>query len=346
MRTFPCGALSTVTGTSPCGALSRKLAMLAVALVTVLLATACGSQHASSSKPRSVSLVLDFTPNAVHTGIYTAIKRGYDHDQGIDLHVIAPSASTDAIRLLETGRVDFAILDIHDLAIARERGQSIAGILPIVQRPLAAVIAAPAFRNPAQLEGQTVGVSGDPSDVAVLDSVVHGSGGDTAKVKMITIGFNAVADLLAGRVAAATAFWNDEGVTLQRRKPGYHVFRVDNYGAPSYPELVVCASDAFLHAHPDLARALVRTLTRGYDAVIQDPQAGERALESQVSGLDPTLVAAELAKLEPAFTGPEHHFGELDVPLLRRWAAWEQRFGIVKRTPDIATTFDTRFAPR
>src|SRR3984957_19048394 len=323
----------------------RKFGWVTVALLTALLATACGAHHASSSKPRAVSLVLDFTPNAIHAGIYTALQRGYDHDAGIDLHVIVPSASTDAIRLLETGRADFAILDIHDLAIARERGQSIAGILPIVQRPLAAVIAAPRFRDPAQLQGQTVGVSGDPSDLAVLDSVVRGSGGDPAKVKTITIGFDAVADLLAGRVAAATAFWNDEGVTLQRRKPGFHVFRVDDYGAPSYPELIVCASDAFLHAHPDLAQALVRTLTRGYRAVIHNPRAGARALESQVQGLDPTLVAAELAKLVPAFTGPEHRFGEFDRPLLHRWAVWGHRFGIVKRTPDIATTFDTRFAP-
>jgi putative hydroxymethylpyrimidine transport system substrate-binding protein len=323
-----------------------KRALLTAAVLTALLAAACGSQNASSSKTRSVSLVLDFTPNAVHTGIYTALARGYDRAAGIDLHVIVPSASTDAIRLLETGRADFAILDIHDLAIARERGQSIAGILPIVERPLAAVIGAPAIHTPAQLPGQTVGVSGDPSDIAVLDSVVSGSGANPDKVKTITIGFDAVADLLAGRVAAATAFWNDEGVTLQRRQPGFHVFRVDDYGAPSYPELVVCASDAFLNAHPDLARALVHTLTRGYNAVIRDPRAGERALESQVQGLDPTLVAAELAKLEPAFTGPEHRFGVLDQPLLRRWAAWEHRFGIVRRTPDIATTFDTRFAPR
>jgi putative hydroxymethylpyrimidine transport system substrate-binding protein len=324
----------------------RKLAVLAVTLLTVLLATACGASHTSSFKTRSVSLVLDFTPNAVHTGIYTAIERGYDRAAGIHLHVIVPSASTDAIRLLETGRADFAILDIHDLAIARERGQSIAGILPIVEQPLAAVIAAPAFHDPKQLQGQTVGVSGDPSDIAVLDSVVHGSGGDPARIKTITIGFDAVADLLAKRVAAATAFWNDEGVTLERRQPGFHVFRVEDYGAPSYPELVVCASEAFLHAHPDLAQALVRTLTRGYDAVIQNPRAGARALESQVQGLDPTLVAAELAELVPAFTGPEHRFGELDIPLLRRWAVWEHRFGIVTRTPEIAATFDTRFAPR
>jgi putative hydroxymethylpyrimidine transport system substrate-binding protein len=87
----------------------RKLALLALALMTATLVAACGSsQHASSSKTRSVSLVLDFTPNAVHTGIYTAVARGYDHAAGIALHVIVPGASTDAIKLLETGRADFA----------------------------------------------------------------------------------------------------------------------------------------------------------------------------------------------------------------------------------------------
>jgi ABC-type nitrate/sulfonate/bicarbonate transport system substrate-binding protein len=329
----------------------RRLVLLGAALLAAVAVAACGGGHASGSHTSGhastpVSLVLDFTPNAVHAGIYTALERGYDRDAGIDLHVIVPSQSTDAIKLLETGRADFAILDIHDLAIARERGQRIAGILPIVEQPLAAVIAAPSIRDPAQLQGHTVGVTGDPSDTAVLDSVVRGSGGAPGKVKTITIGYDAVADLLAGRVDAATAFWNDEGVTLQRRKPGFHVFRVDRYGAPSYPELVVCASDSFLHARPQLARALVQTLSRGYRAVIGHPQIGIRALESQVQGLDSQLLGAELSALEPAFTGPEHRFGALDIPLLRRWARWEQRFGIVRRVPDLATMFDTRFAPR
>ena len=62
---------------------------------------------------------------------------------GVALHVIVPSQSTDAIRLLLTGRTDFAILDIHDLAIARERGPHIVGVMAIVERPLAAVIAEP-----------------------------------------------------------------------------------------------------------------------------------------------------------------------------------------------------------
>jgi NitT/TauT family transport system substrate-binding protein/putative hydroxymethylpyrimidine transport system substrate-binding protein len=289
--------------------------------------------------------VLDFTPNAVHTGIYETLAHGDDRRAGVQLHVVVPSGSTDSIKLLETGRVNFAILDIHDLAIARERGADIVGVMAIVQRPLAAVIAAPAITSPRRLAGQTVGVTGVPSDTAVLRSVVAGDGGHPARVKTITIGFNAVADLLAGRVAAATAFWNDEGVTLRRHNPAFHVFRVDQYGAPSYPELVVCATGASLRAHPGLARSVVHALVDGYEQVLRNPRAGERALESQVPGLDPELVHAELTALLPSFDQPGGSVGSLDPKRLRAWASWEKRFGIVSRTPDVEATFTQRFLP-
>jgi putative hydroxymethylpyrimidine transport system substrate-binding protein len=314
----------------------------------VLLALAlagCGSSASTSGHPsvRNASLVLDFTPNAVHAGIYSAIVHHRDRDDGIHLKVVVPSATTDSIKLLDTGRVNFAILDIHDLAIARERGADIVGIMAIVQRPLAAVIAAPRIRTPRQLEGQPVGITGVPSDTAVLQSVVAGAGGDPHQVHTITIGFNAVADLLAGRVSAATAFWSDEGVTLARRRPGFHDFRVDDFGAPRYPELVVCATRSTLRHDRTLASDLVQTLVDGYGYTIRHPAGSAADLESAVPGLDPSLVRAQLTALLPAFVG-HGRVGALDPQTLDRWAQWEAKFGIVRRPPNVAATFDPSLA--
>jgi putative hydroxymethylpyrimidine transport system substrate-binding protein len=317
--------------------------LMAICALAAALAGCGADAHSPALSP--ATLVLDFTPNAVHAGIYAALARGYDRAAGVALRVIAPSDTTDAIRLLATGRANFAILDIHDLAIARLRKQGVVGILPIVERPLASVIAQPRVRDPRELAGQTVGVSGAPSDNAVLDSIVSGAGGRPGALHRITIGFNAVSDLLAGRVAAATAFWNDEGVTLARRRPGFHVFRVENYGAPAYPELVLCTSARALKADPALARDTVHALVRGYDATLADPTAAAHALESRVPGLDASLVSAELRGLLPAFRGPGGRFGVLDPTRLNAWAQWEARFGIVKRPPDVATSFDRAFAP-
>jgi putative hydroxymethylpyrimidine transport system substrate-binding protein len=344
------------------GAIRARAVCTCLLAALAVAAAGCGSGASSSTSAtsatktasagapapiRDATLILDFTPNAVHTGIYAALARHYDRDNGVHLHVIAPTATTDSIKLLETGKVNFAILDIHDLAIADESAPThpdIVGIMAIVERPLAAVIAAPDVGSPKALEGKTVGITGVPSDTAVLRSTVAGSGGDPAGVKTITIGFNAVADLLAGRVAGATAFWNDEGVTIQSKRPGFHVFRVDNYGAPSYPELVVCATGSTLRHEPGLARGVVNALVQGYEFTLSHPGQAATDLEREAAGLDPRLVTAQLTALLPAFRAADGRVGTLDPASLAKWATWEARFGIVNHPPDVAQTFDPSYA--
>ena len=64
------------------------------------------------------------------------------------------------------------MLDIHDLAIAREQGADLVAVGALVGKPLAALIAQPDVARPRDLEGRTVGVSGLPSDPAFLKAIV------------------------------------------------------------------------------------------------------------------------------------------------------------------------------
>ena len=317
----------------------------ALALVAVLALTGCGASG-DGAPNQAATLLLDFQPNAVHTGIYTAVDRGYDDALGVNLRIRAPSDSTDAVKLLVSGRTDLAILDIHDLAIARERGRDLVGVMAIVQVPLAAILAQPDVRTPRDLEGRRVGVTGLPSDDAVLRSIVAGAGGDPAKVRATTIGFTAVPSLLTGRVSGATGFWNAEGVALRARRPNLREFRVDDYGAPAYPELVLTVTRATLRDEPDVVGAAVKAIARGYSEVLSDPESAVSTLVDAASGLDRASVTRELDAVSPAFTAGAHTFGELDPSRLRAWARWELRFGIVKRLPDVARAFDGRYVPK
>jgi hypothetical protein len=87
-------------------------------------------------------------------------------------------------------------------------------------------------------------------------------------------------------------------------------------------------------------------LTSGYRQVIAEPAAGEPSIESQVPGLDPSLVHAELSVLLPSFDAPGGVVGALSADRLRAWAARERRFGIVTTMPEVATMFTNRFLPR
>jgi len=309
----------------------RLLALLLAALA--LLAAACGDddEPPAAPAPPAARLLLDFTPNAVHAGVFLAAAR----DDGVRLDVQVPSSSTDAVRLLLAGRVDLAVLDIHDLALAREEGRDLVGVLALVQRPLAAVLARPGIRSPRDLEGERVGVTGLPSDEAVLRSVVRGAGGDPDAVRTVEIGFNAVASLVGGQVAAATAFWNVEGLALRERLPGARVFRVDAFGAPAYPELVVCVSRATLRERPELVERAVAAIADGQRAVLADPAAGVDALLAGARGLERRAVERQLEAVLPALRPA----GVLDAARLRAWARWEAEVGITEEPPDVRRAF-------
>lgn len=321
----------------------RLLALAALA-ACALAPAGCSSSGSEPDRPlETATLLLDFAPNGVHTGIYSTVARSYDRAEGVTLRIRTPSASTGGVRQLLSGRARFAVLDIHDLAIARARGRDIVGVMAIVQRPLAAVIARPGIRSPRELEGRRVGVTGLPSDDAVLRSVVRGAGGDPAKIRSTTIGFSAVPALLSGRVAGATAFWSVEGVALRARRKGFREFRVDDFGAPAYPELVLAVTRATLQDRPAVVRATVDALRRGYAFALDDPESSVADLAGRVRGADPAAVLDQLDVLTSALVGASGRPGTLDPVVLRRWARWEARFGIVEKPPDVERAFETRF---
>jgi putative hydroxymethylpyrimidine transport system substrate-binding protein len=323
--------------------LPRRACLLAAA-AAVLALPACGATDEGGRPEESATLLLDFQPNAVHAGIYQAVARDYTGAEGVDLTIQVPGSGTDAVKSLLSGRARFAVMDIHDLAIARAKGRDLVGVMAIVQDPLAAVIAQPGIRSPKALEGHRVGVTGLPSDDAVLDSLVRGDGGDPAKVRRTTIGFDAVPAILGGKVAGATAFWSVEGVALQAKRPGMRVFRVDRYGAPSYPELILTVLRTTIQDDPDVVRATVTALQRGYRETIADPESAVSALLDAVPGTDRALATAQLDAVQPAFQATDGRIGTLDLAGLRVWARWEQRFGIVAKAPEVADMFAPRFA--
>jgi putative hydroxymethylpyrimidine transport system substrate-binding protein len=309
-------------------AVRRILPLLAAAFALA----ACGSDDGDGSQ--SATLALDFQPNPVHAGIDAALREDLDGRHGVDLRVRVPSASTDSLKLLAAGRADLSVVDIHDLGLAREQGRDLVGVGALVQRPLAAVIARAEIRRPRDLEGRRVGVTGLPSDDAVLRSVVESDGGDFGSVERVTIGFSAVPSLIARRVDAVVSFWNAEGVALRERGVRTREFRVDEYGAPRYPELVLVTERATLEERRSLVEDVLAALADGTRAALADRDAAVADLV-EASGADEPLVRAQLAAVAPALRPPMR----LDRAALEGWAEFDARFGILERAPEVDEAF-------
>jgi putative hydroxymethylpyrimidine transport system substrate-binding protein len=306
---------------------------LAGALATAALGlAACGGGGESHATPATVAL--DFTPNAVHAPIYAAVRNGYDRRHGVRIRIRPPGSAPDSLKLLASGKADMAVLDIHDLGLARERGKDFVGVGALVQRPLAAIIARAGIHRPRDLEGHRVGVSGLPSDPAVLRAVMAGDGGDFRRVHTVTIGFSAVPSLIEHKVDAVPAFWNAEGVVLRRRGVPIREFRVDDYGAPRYPEVVLFTTRRTLERRRRLVEGVVRAVRDGAESVLRDPEPAVRQI-ARAGNSDESLVRAQLRAVAPVLRPPLI----LRRRALEGWASWDARFGILHRRPDVDRAF-------
>ena len=192
--------------------------------------------------------------------------------------MIEPTSTADTLKLIDAGKAEFGIADGLDVAGQIDAGRDAEAIMAIAQRPLGGVITLTesGFDSPKDLEGRRIGVTGVPSDDAILDAVVAADGGDPAAVERVTIGFNGVQSLEAGKVDGFTGFIPADGV--QAEVDGYPTtsFAPDEYGGLDYPGLVVFSTQQQIADDPGLAAGFVAATVRGYEDVIADPGLGRR----------------------------------------------------------------------
>ena len=181
-----------------------------------------------------------------------------------------------------------------------------------------------------------MGVSGLPSDPAFVRAIVEHDGGDYERVKQVTIGFNAVSRLLTKRVDAVPAFWNAEGVALKQRGLEAREFRVEDYGAPAYPEVVLVTARKTLSAERERIAGALDAIASGLEATRSRPEEAVDVIARAAETDDKALVRAQLDAVLPVFADGLR----LDREVLEQWADFDARIGLVKERPDVDRAFD------
>jgi putative hydroxymethylpyrimidine transport system substrate-binding protein len=308
---------------------TSRMTRLALLLTLLAFLAGCASSTMKpAAKPAEpVTIALDFVPNPVHAPIYMA---------GDAVRIRKPGSGPDSLKLVSSGKVELGVLDIHDLAIAREQGSDLVAVAALVGKPLAALVAQPGVRRPRDLEGRTVGVSGLPSDPAFVKAIVSDDGGDYARVKQVTIGFNAVSRLLTKRVDAVPVFWNAEGIALKQRGLAAREFRVEDYGAPAYPEVVLVTARKTLERERERIAGALHSVAGGLDAARARPGEAVKVIAKAAETDDTALVRAQLDAVLPIFADGLR----LDRAVLEQWAGFDARIGLVKERPDVDRAFD------
>jgi putative hydroxymethylpyrimidine transport system substrate-binding protein len=298
--------------------------------------------------PTKETLILDFTPNAVHAGIYRALAAGYYKRENIELRVVEPTSTQETLKLIDAGKAQFGLADGSDVASLIDGGGDAQAVMALVQRPLGGLIglASEHLRSPASLAGKTVGITGVPSDLAVLDTELRDVGVSPSRVHVVTVGFNGPQALLGGKIAAFTGFIPDEGVTLAASGHPITAFGLDQYGGPAYPGLVAFTTRRLIASDPQLVRDFVAATVDGYEDTLADPARSLGELEAANPTLAPKLTAASLKVYLPLFaTGGNVAFGTLRTANVEAMSKWMLGAGLIHTSISPARYGTNAFVP-
>jgi ABC-type nitrate/sulfonate/bicarbonate transport system substrate-binding protein len=322
---------------------------LALAGVAAFGLAACGDDDDGDLTP--VTLMLDWTPNTNHAGIYLAKANGWYEEEGIDLEIIEPGQTT-VDQVVAAGQAEFGISIQESVVPARAQGIPIVSVAAIVQHNDSSFMSleSDGITRPKDLEGKTYAGYGGVLETALLDQLVECDGGDPATIEEVEVGnTNFLALLEDDRADFVWIFEGWDGVRAREieKKPISTLKFRDHFDCiPDWYTPVIITSESMIADDPDTVRAFMAATARGYEEAGRDAEASADALLEGAPELDEPLVRAAAEYYVGKYVDEGRQWGLQDEAIWTGFVQFLLDAGLIDQEIDVADAYTNEFIPR
>jgi len=317
----------------------RKLLLLAALAAASLVGCGGGDgADATESRPglfRGIVVTIDGEFNAENVGLLMALKREYFDDVDLGVELRNPVLPERPVKYVIERDVDLAISHQPQVALQRDRGAPIIAVGSLVPQPTAAMIWLKKSKidGIADLKGKTIAIYGLSFERDLLESALAQAGLSLDDVKVNSVNYETVPDLVSGRADAIFGgSWNVEGIELEKRGLQPVITRVEDLGLPSYDELVVVARRDRLSSSPWLVRDFMSAVARGTAAAVEDPKAAVNAIAEKVDDPNRKAIKASVEETLPLLSKT----GRMDPGQASDLLEWMSEEGLIQQEPPVS----------
>ncbi len=333
-----------------------KWKIAAAGLTLALALVGCGAagdkpsengQQAGETAPEKVQVVLDWTPNTNHTGLYVARDKGFFAEQGLEVEIIQPG-QTGADQMVASGEAEFGVSYQESLTMARIAGVPLVSIAAVIQHNTSG-FASPLEKGidaPEKFEGKTYGGWGAPVEEAVIESLMKERGADVSKVSLISIGDGDFFTAVKRDIDFAWIYYAWTGVEAELRGEKLNMLYLTDYSDKlDYYTPVLTTSESMIADKPELVKAFSAAAAKGYQYAIEHPDDAAEVLIAAEPDLNADLVRASQKWLSPKYQDDAARWGEQKLSVWENYANWMYEHKLLEKELEADKAFTNEFLP-
>jgi ABC-type nitrate/sulfonate/bicarbonate transport system substrate-binding protein len=323
-------------------------------LVSAVMITGCGQGNNAAPDTgneadtmKEVSVVLDWTPNTNHTGLYVAQEKGYFEEEGLDVEIIMPGeAGADSI--VASGKAEFGVGYQEGVTQARVQDVPLVSIAAVIQHNTSG-FASPADKNietPKDFEGKTYGGWGSPVEEAVMASLMKQENADVAKVDFVNMGDSDFFTAVQRDIDFAWIYYGWTGIEAELRNEDINMIYLTDYTEKlDYYTPVLTTNEEMISDNPATVEAFLAAASKGYNFAIENPEEAAQILIDAAPDLDADLVKRSQEWLAPKYTDDAPRWGEQKLEVWENYADWMFKNELLDTELDAEKAFTNEFLP-
>ena len=302
-------------------------------IVFFIVAALLGGASNTLAESEKMTVVLDWFVNPDQGPLFIALEKGFFSRQGLDVSFQVPSNPNDPPKLVAAKNADIAVSYQPQHYLHVDQGLPLVRIATLIATPLNAlvVLADSDIKNLAQLKGKTVGYSIGGFETVILKVMLESHGLALDTVKLVNVNFSLSPSLFSKSTDAVVgAFRNFELNQMEiEGRPG-RAFYVEEYGIPSYDELILVARRDDVKALK--FRKFVDALEDGVQFLVNHPDESWKLFIRGRKDLDNQLNRLAWRDTLPRFALRP---GALDHARYQRFAKFLKKNGLISKIPQL-----------
>ncbi|MXQ08464.1 ABC transporter substrate-binding protein [Alphaproteobacteria bacterium GH1-50] len=261
------------------------------------IAVAAGMLAATvASAQTEVPFALDWKFEGPSAAYFAAIDNGHFADEGLSVTIEAGSGSVQTIPKIATGAFPIGFGDINSVIkfLDQNPGAPVTAVMMVYDKPPFAIVGRKSLgvSEPKDLEGKVLGAPPPDGAWAQFPVFAKETGIDVSAVTVEPVGFPTREPMLAeGNVAAITGFSFSSVVNLKRlgvADDDISNILMADHGLQLYGNAILVNTD-WAAENGDTVRAFLRAVAKGWQDVIDNPEAGIESLVERNPAADKAL---------------------------------------------------------